>query len=99
MYIDIERATDADRETEQGQGARFQTATPRPWKIHVFHTSTGVREALRCVGKSMTGRDWTAYVESEDGTSVLQTDGATEEEALANAAVVLEAVNALNPKN
>lgn len=70
--------------------------TPTPWRIHVFRTtlnSDGFKLALLCVGKSMTGRDWTAYIESEDRTTVLQTDGATEEEAIANAQLVLRAVN------
>ena len=76
---------------------RFKEATPRPWHLHTFHTSNGEREALHCVGKSMTGRDWTAYLKAPDGTSVLQTDGATEQEAIANAVITFEAVNSYDP--
>lgn len=68
--------------------------SPLPWKLHTFHTMNGETHSLNCVGKSMCGRNWTCYVETAGGDSVLETYGATKEEAIANAQLVLAALAA-----
>lgn len=71
--------------------------TRTPWRIHTFRTSLSPNDdvlALHCVGKSMTGRDWTCFVETEDGASVLETYGDSAEEAITTARLVLKRVDA-----
>lgn len=84
--------------TEQGQ--RFKKATPRPWQIHKFISAWDDSDLLvvNAVGASPVGRNQKSCVESTDGLNVLDVYGATDAEALSNAALAVEAVNSYDAR-
>lgn len=68
--------------------------SPLPWRVHEFPSVfDNTILALNNVGKHPMGRNWGAYVETADSTSIAQTDGTTEGEAIANARLIVCAVN------